>query len=49
MENAQNLYPNLSFTIMIVFTVVQVSIKYRDTCTYVQTTETDKYMYPFKN
>ena len=31
-ENAQNLYPNLSFTIMIVFTVVKVSIKYRDTC-----------------
>ena len=29
-ENAQNLYPNFSFTIMIVFTVVQVSIKYRD-------------------
>ena len=29
-ENAQNLYPNISFTIMIVFTVVQVSIKYHD-------------------
>ena len=29
-ENAQNLYPNFSFTIMIVFTVVHVSIKYRD-------------------
>ena len=30
MENAQNLYPNFSFTIIVVFTVVQVSIKYRD-------------------
>ena len=29
-ENTQNLYPNFSFTIVIVFTVVQVSIKYRD-------------------
>ena len=30
-ENAQNLYPIFSFTIVIiVFTVVQVSIKYRD-------------------
>ena len=29
-ENAQNLYPNFSFTLMIVFTVIQVSIKYRD-------------------
>ena len=29
-ENAQNLYPNFSFLIMIVFTVIQVSIKYRD-------------------
>ena len=29
-ENAQNLYPNYSFTIMIVFTVVQISIKYHD-------------------
>ena len=29
-ENAQNLYPNFSFTIVIVFTVVQVSIRYRD-------------------
>ena len=29
-ENAQNLYPNFSFTIVIVFTDIQVSIKYRD-------------------
>ena len=29
-ENAQNLYPNFSFPIMIVFTVIQVSIKYCD-------------------
>ena len=29
-ENAQNLYPNFTFTIVIVFTVVQVSIRYRD-------------------
>ena len=29
-ENAQNLYPNCSFTIMIAFTVVHVSIKYCD-------------------
>ena len=27
-ENAQNLYPNFSFTIVIVFTVVEVFIKY---------------------
>ena len=30
MENAQNLYPNFSFTIVIVFTGIQVSIKCRD-------------------
>ena len=29
-ENAQNLYPHFSFTIVIVFIVVQKSIKYRD-------------------
>ena len=33
-ENAQNLYPNFSFTIVIVFTVVQVSIKYRDSLNF---------------
>ena len=30
MENIQNLYLNFSFTIMIVFTIVQVSIRYCD-------------------
>ena len=29
-ENAQNLNPHFSFNIVIVFTVVQVSIKYHD-------------------
>ena len=29
-KNAQSLYPNVCFTIVIVFTVIQVSIKYRD-------------------
>ena len=29
-ENAQNLYPNFSFAIVIVFTVIQVSIRYCD-------------------
>ena len=29
-ENTQKLYPNFSFAIMIVFTVVQVSIRYCD-------------------
>ena len=29
-ENAQNLYPNFSFSITIVFTVVQVFFKYHD-------------------
>ena len=29
-ENAQNLYSNFSFTIVIVFTVVEVSIRYSD-------------------
>ena len=29
-KNAQNLFPNVCFTIVIVFTVIQVSIKYRD-------------------
>ena len=29
-ENAQNLYPNFSFNIVIVFTAVEVSIKYHD-------------------
>ena len=30
MENTKNLYPNFNITIMIVFTVVQVTIRYRD-------------------
>ena len=29
-ENVQSLYPNFGFIIMIVFTVIQVSIKYHD-------------------
>ena len=32
-ENAQNLYPNFSFTIVIVFTVVQVCIEYHNSIT----------------
>ena len=30
MENTKNLYPNFNITIMIVFTIVQVTIRYRD-------------------
>ena len=52
-ENAQNLYQNFSFTIAIVFTVVQESIKYCDTCSskfhyrpaLVQLSEIIKYNY----
>ena len=29
-ENTQNLYPNFDFTIVILFTVVQVCIKYHN-------------------
>ena len=50
-ENAQNLYPNFSFTIAIVFTVVQESIKHCDSSKFhyhpalVQLSEIIKYIY----